>query len=99
MGKREGEIKLDYPATSAVVIDDNTLAVAVNVAVVFVDTQTMKRIDSIPMGDNMHSDVSNVKWLLYRNNVSLFSGVASFNNPLAFGSSGVTSFNNLTFGG
>ena len=50
-GKREGEIKLDYPATSAVVIDDNTLAVAAHVAVVFVDTQTFKRIDSIPMGD------------------------------------------------
>ena len=50
-GKKQGEIKLDYSATSAVVIDDNTLAVAVNVAVVFVDTKTMKRIDSIPMGD------------------------------------------------
>ena len=50
-GKREGEIKLDYPATSAVVIDDNTLAVAAHVAVVFVDTETFKRIDSIPMGD------------------------------------------------
>jgi hypothetical protein len=50
-GKMEGEIKLDYPATSAVVIDDKTLAVAAHVSIVFVDTQTFKRIDSIPMGD------------------------------------------------
>ena len=50
-GKKQGEIKLDYSATSAVVIDDNTLAVAAHVAVVFVDTKTFKRIDSIPMGD------------------------------------------------
>jgi hypothetical protein len=41
---------------------------------------------------------SNVKWFLHRNNVSLFSGMASFNNPLALGSWGVTSFNNLTLG-
>jgi hypothetical protein len=44
----EGEIKLDYPATSAVVIDDKTLAVAAHVSIVFIDTQTFKRIDSIP---------------------------------------------------
>jgi hypothetical protein len=50
-GKREGEIKLDFPATSAAVVDDKTLAVAAHVSVVFVDTQTFKRIDSIPMGD------------------------------------------------
>ena len=35
----------------AAVIDDKTLAVAVNVTVVFVDTKTMKRIDWIPMRD------------------------------------------------
>ena len=49
--EKQGEIKLDFPATSAAVIDDKTLAVAAHVAVVLVDTQTFKRIDSIPMGD------------------------------------------------
>jgi hypothetical protein len=47
--EKQGEIKLDYPATSAAVIDDKTVAVAANVAVVLVDTKTMKRIDLIPM--------------------------------------------------
>ena len=51
LGKKRGEIKLDFPATSAAVIDDRTLAVTVNVTIVFVDTKTMKRIDCIPMGD------------------------------------------------
>jgi hypothetical protein len=51
LGKKRGEIKLDFPATSAAVIDDKTLAVTVNVTIVFVDTKTMKRIDRIPMGD------------------------------------------------
>jgi hypothetical protein len=41
----------NVPATSAAVIDDKTLAVAAHVSVVFVDTQTFKRIDSIPMED------------------------------------------------
>jgi hypothetical protein len=50
-GEKQGEIKLDFPATSVAVIDDKTLAVAANVAVVFVDTQTFKRIDLIPMRD------------------------------------------------
>ena len=50
-GKREGEIKMEYSATSAAVVDDKTLAVAAHVSVVFVDTKTFKRIDSIPMGD------------------------------------------------
>lgn len=49
--EKQGEIKLDYPATSAAVIDDKTVAVAANVAVVLVDTKTMKRIDLIPMRD------------------------------------------------
>jgi hypothetical protein len=31
---------------------------------------------------DLNSVASNVKWFLYRNNVSLFSGVVSFNNPL-----------------
>jgi hypothetical protein len=51
LGKKRGEIKLDFPATSAAVIDDKTLAVTVNVTIVFVDTKTMKDIDWIPMGD------------------------------------------------
>ena len=50
-GTKQGEIKLDFPATSAAVIDDKTLAVAAHLEVVFVDTKTFKRIDSIPMGD------------------------------------------------
>jgi hypothetical protein len=50
-GEKQGELKLDYSATSAAVIDDKTLAVAAHLEVVFVDTQTFKRIDSIPMQD------------------------------------------------
>jgi hypothetical protein len=50
-GKREGEIKMEYSATSAAVVDDKTLAVAAHVSVVVVETKTFKRIDSIPMGD------------------------------------------------
>jgi hypothetical protein len=50
-GTKQGEIKLDFPATSAAVIDDKTLAVAAHLEVVFVDTKTFKRIDSIHMGD------------------------------------------------
>jgi hypothetical protein len=50
-GTKQGEIKLDFPATSVAVIDDKTLAVAAHLEVVFVDTKTFKRIDSIAMGD------------------------------------------------
>ena len=50
-GKKQGEINLGYPATSAAVIDDKTLAVAAYRAVVCVDTETLKRIDVIPMRD------------------------------------------------
>jgi Holliday junction resolvase RusA-like endonuclease len=50
-GEAQGEIKLDYPATSAAVIDDKTVAVAAYGTVVFVDTETFKRIDVIPIGD------------------------------------------------
>jgi hypothetical protein len=50
-GEKQGELKLDYSATSAAVIDDKTVAVAAHLEVVFVDTQTFKRIDSIPMQD------------------------------------------------
>ena len=52
LGKKQGELKLNYPATSAAVIDDKTVAVAVHGAVVCVDTETFKRIHVIPMGDN-----------------------------------------------
>jgi hypothetical protein len=50
-GKKRGEIQLDYPVTSAAVIDDTTLAVAACRAVVFVDTHMLKRIDLTPMQD------------------------------------------------
>jgi hypothetical protein len=50
-GKKQGEIQLDYPVTSAAVIDDKTLAVATCRAVVFVDTHMLKRIDLTPMRD------------------------------------------------
>jgi hypothetical protein len=50
-GEKQGEIKLGFPATSAAVIDDETLAVAADMAVVFVDTKTFKHIYFIPMRD------------------------------------------------
>ena len=49
--KKQGEIQLDYPVTSAAVIDDKTLAVAACRTVVFVDTEMLKRIDLTPMRD------------------------------------------------
>jgi hypothetical protein len=50
-GEKQGEIKLGFPATSAAVIDDETLVVAADRAVVFVDTKTFKHIYFIPMRD------------------------------------------------
>ena len=48
---KQGEIKLEFSATSAAVIDDIAVAVTAHETVVVVDTKTCKRIDSIPMGD------------------------------------------------
>ena len=51
-GEKQGEIKIDFPATAVAVINDEILAVAAYRAVVLVDTKRFNHIDLIPLGDN-----------------------------------------------